>query len=74
MGSIDRRIQDLEERLSAGERERVSIRPEVAAVLDRIAAIKHHGAEASDEERAELAEFERALKAELKKRRAEGRI
>lgn len=75
MGGLDRRIQELEERFAAtSAATRPSVRPQMRAVLDRIAEVRHKGAEASDEERAELAGFERELKAELKKRRAEGRI
>ncbi len=72
--NLERRIQELEEQFATGERKRVSVRPEMRAVLDRIAAAKRGDPGISDEERAELAEFERALKAEVKKRRAEGRI
>ncbi len=72
--NLERRIQELEEQFATGERKRVSVRPEMRAVLDRIAAAKRGDPGISDEERAKLAEFERALKEEVKKRRAEGRI
>jgi hypothetical protein len=52
----------------------VLINPRMAAMLDRIAAVKCRDPGISDEERAEVLAFERELKAELKKRRAEGRI
>ena len=75
MGSLDRRIQELEEQFAAtSATPRPLVRPEMRAALDRIAAIRRKGAEASDEERAELAGFERELKAEQEKRWAEGRI
>ncbi len=72
--NLDRRIRELEERLNAGEKEQPSVRPEMRAVLDRIAAAKRGDPGISDEERAKLVEFEWALKEEVKKRRAEGRI
>ncbi len=75
MGSLDRRLQDLEERFaSSGGRERPQVNPKVKAALDRVAEIRRKGAEASDEERAELAGFARAVKASREKRRSEGRI
>jgi hypothetical protein len=76
MGSLEDRIRKLEEQFT--DRARRSgpalINPRMAAMLDRIAAVKRGDPGISDEERAEVLAFERDLKAELKKRRAEGRI
>ncbi len=71
MGSLGRRLEALEGQLaqaSGGVAEgRGAARSRMVAHLDRLAAIRR-GAEASDEERAELAEAEKALKRRLVER------
>lgn len=74
--NIFRRIETLEEK-SKQVLERKPERSEaymvVRAVLDRIVAIRQ-GADATEEERAELEASRAAIKTELNKRRREGRI
>ncbi len=69
-GNIHRRVEDLEQRVTRRhELQHPAIRPEVAALLDEIAARKRAGCLTPEDE-----EFLGAAKAEIKRREARGEI